>query len=114
MCDSSDANILASVCPDIRLIVYRYIFDYKYNKLRKQYVSKWLCTPPLNIHRIFWSDRETSFMCYVKRNSLLRVANYRFVVDDEIDDIYNMYDYSDNIGKPTGILSPNYRYSKPK
>lgn len=114
MCNVSDTDILRNVCPDVRFVVYRYIFDYNYSKLRKQYNNTWLCDNPFRKCHIYWSDGQMNFM-YNARNLTLNIANYRLHDDPHPDDdIFNMYDYSNNIGIPTGKLSHNHRYSKPK
>ena len=115
MCNVSDTDILHGVCSDVRFIVYRYIFDYNYVKLRKQYVYKWLCDNPFRKCRIYWSDEMMNFMYNTRNLSTLNIANYRTIDDPHPDDdIYNMYDYSNNEGIQIAKLSPNHRYSKPK
>ncbi len=56
---------------DILGIVYRYLVDYNYSRLKKQYKKVWL-NKRNTLDRIFWNDNQNQFQTWDKC-----VANWR-------------------------------------
>ncbi len=78
---------------DISGVVYRYVFDYSYSRLKQQYKDIWLNCPVINdllvdgskLDAIYWNDNSSSF-----ETSSRRTANWRTWYDED-EDVYNFY-----------------------
>ncbi len=65
---------------DILGIVYRYVFDYNYSRLMKQYADVWL-NGENSYDRIFWDDGRSRFKSwsYCVANWRDCIENYHYV-----------------------------------
>ncbi len=64
--------MLDALCSDIKQIVYKYVFEYHYQILIKEYQQIWLRYCSLKYDQIYWADGRDCFV-----NDHRGVANYR-------------------------------------
>ena len=70
---------------DVRSIVYRYLFDYNYQRLMGQYRSVWL------VEAFMWSVDE---VCFVSKRYPMLMANWRSL--DELTKMSLIYGFASN------------------
>lgn len=83
--------LLDGLCIDVRNMIHRYIFDYHYSQLQRQYKKEWLsgswkCG-------VYWNDDDNMFSCDQNPE-----ANWRNVSqDDYYESIYRFRMLGDDL-----------------
>ena len=69
--------LLEYLCNDIKLIIYRYLFDHNYQDVVIEYNRVWLSSyDEVRFGSYYWDDY---FKCrYYTAESYIQVANYRY------------------------------------